>query len=57
MAQPCSDDIYIHSLLQETNRRGVAEDVRRDAAALSVRRTGTQARGVPLNDFVYAEPR
>lgn len=57
MSQPCSDDINIHTLLEEANCRRLAEDVRRDAAKLLVRRTGTQARCAPLDDCVDTEPR
>src|SRR5271165_4363427 len=57
MSQPGSDDIDVYTFLQQANRRGVAENVRRDAPAPLIRSGGRQVGGVTLDDFVNAEPR
>lgn len=57
MSQPGSDDIDVYALLQQANRRGMAENVRRDVPAPLIRSGGRQVGSVPLDDFVNTEPR
>ena len=57
MSQPGSDDIDVYALLQQANRRGVAENMWRDAPAPLIRSGGRQVGGVPPDDFVNAETR
>jgi hypothetical protein len=56
MPQPCADDIHIHTLFQKANRRGVAEDMRRDTATLVWSVAVDAKSGLYMQSAVHANP-
>ncbi len=53
----CANDIYVYTLLQETDCRRMPEDMRRHTTGHLLGNVSREKRGVPLDDLVDAETR